>query len=357
MAVLLLLPISIIGISFLANTRDKSKLSAKVFIVICTILMIAVMGFRSANSGMDTQNYINLFVKYQNYETFGEIVERANFFENGFFFSESGFYIFTWLMGRIFSHYRFFLLAISTVVGVCVARFAWKNSADLSTALIVFVCLGSMTFCMSGIRQSMAMAICLLSYEYVKRRKPIRFLLVVFIAVLFHKSAMIFLIAYFAYYLKFNWKSFAISGVVLSLVFLFADELSLLYDDMTGEDYSGAESFEGGGLFVILVYVLCIVAAIAFNKRMRYEREETMPFYLSVAGLVIYVLRFTSVQIFERISYYFVFFLMVLLPSTLEQLNPKDKKIISMLFVIFALALFAYRIPNGVFANYELSWN
>lgn len=356
MTILLLLPISIVGLNILMNPRDKSKSNTKIFIVICTALIIAAMGFRNSSSSADTWYYINLFSRYQSYETFDVFLSKSEIFETDFLLSESGFYIFAWLSAKIFPHYRLFLLAISAVVGICVAIFAWKNSNDLTTSILVFVCLGSMTFCMSGIRQSMAMAICLLSYEHIKKRNFFKFLLVVLIAMLFHKSAIIFLLAYFVLFLKFNWKSFAISGVAIALIFLFADELSLLYDDMTGEDYSTGESFESGGLLVILIYILCIIAAILINKKMRTDKLESMPFYLSIVGLAIYVLRFTSVQIFERISYYFVFFLMVLLPSTLEQLKPRDRRTIVMLFTIFAIALFAYRISKGSLAKYELSW-
>lgn len=357
MAVLLMLPFLIIGLSFFMDDNRKEYSRGKAFLIICTIFAIVVMGFRDASVGADTSNYGRIYENMQQYDTFKSFAESKNLFENGFLLSESGFYACSWVLSRFFPHYRFLILAVSITVGVCIARFTWKNSKDYTISLISFVCLGMMTFCMSALRQSLSMAICLLSYEYAKERKFFRFLFVVLIAVLFHRSAAVFLIVYFVYYLRFNWKSLAIGTFVLSLLFVFADELTVFYDDLTGEDYALAETFDSGGLFVVLIYVLCIVAAIMINGKMRTDRKETMPFYLSLVGLSMYLLRFTTVQIFERISYYFVFFLMILLPSTITQLKERDRKLIVLLFVILSVALYAYRINKSSFVNYKFSWD
>lgn len=356
MAVLLFLPVSIIALNFLSNESVEHGRRSKIFMVISVILITFVMGLRNMASGMDTKVYSAAFEAAAQYASLWEYLDRADVFANGFLMSEAGFSVFVWLLSRVFSYHRYFLLAVSLLVSFCVGRFAWKNSQDSLTSLMVFLCLGMFQFCMSAIRQSIAMAICLLAYEHVKNRKPVRFALTVLLAMLFHKSAIVFFVVYFVYYLKFNWRYIVVAVGGLALFVAFADEIATLYNDMMLEDYDATDSFESGGFFVILIYALCIVAALVFNRKMREDKQQAMPFYLSLVGLSVYVLRFFSAQIFERVSYYFVFFLMILLPSTLLQLKPRDRRLISILFVIFAIALYAYRISKGIFANYRLTW-
>lgn len=356
MAVLVLLPISIIALNFFSNESVENGRRSKGFVVASVILITFVMGMRNMAAGMDTKIYSAAFEAAAEYDSLWEYLDRSDVFENGILMSECGFNIFVWLLSRVFSYHRYFLLAVSLVVASCVGRFAWKNSQDSLTSLLVFVCLGMLQFCMSGIRQSMAMAICLLAYEHVKNRKPVRFALTVLLAMLFHKSAIVFFVVYFVYYLKFNWRYIIVAVGGLALFVAFADEIATLYNDMMLEDYDATDSFESGGFFVILIYALCIVAALVFNRKMREDKQQAMPFYLSLVGLSVYILRFFSAQIFERVSYYFVFFLMILLPETLSQLKPRDRRLISILFAIFAIALYAYRISKGVFSSYKLTW-
>ncbi len=356
MAVLLFLPVSIIALNFFSNESVEQGRRSKMFMVISVILITFVMGMRNMAAGMDTKIYSAAFEAAAEYDSLREYLDRSDVFENGILMSELGFSVFVWLLSRVFSYHRYFLLAVSLLVSICVGRFVWKNSSDSLTSLIVFVCLGSFQFCMSAIRQSMAMAICLLAYEHVKARNPIRFALMVLLAMLFHKSAIVFFAVYFVYYLKFNWRYLIATVGGLALFFAFSNEIATLYNEIMLEDYDTAETFESGGFFVILVYALCIVAALMFNRKMREDKQQAMPFYLSLIGLSVYVLRFFSAQIIERISYYFVFFLMILLPSTLSQLRPRDRRFVSMLFAIFAMALYAYRISKGIFSLYKLTW-
>ena len=61
MAVLLLLPVSVIFFGFLTNRNAEERPRSKVFMVISTVLIIAVMGFRNLSAGADTVGYSRLY--------------------------------------------------------------------------------------------------------------------------------------------------------------------------------------------------------------------------------------------------------------------------------------------------------
>lgn len=355
MGFLLAIPIWVIVLDFLLKPNIK-KANQKVFMVLCSIALILIMGLRSQYTGSnDTRIYFRLFDTAKSCTGIHQYLNQMNLSDRLPLFSEAGFFLYTWVSAQILPNAQLFLLLTSTIVVIFTAKFIWRNSEDFYISWLVFICLGSMTFAMNGMRQAIAMAICLFSYEYAKRKKFISFLLVVLVAILFHKSALFFIIVYFVRNMKFNIKSLLILTTGIMLFFVFANRLAFLYDSMTGEDYFSAESFESGGVITMLIYIIAIILAFLANKRL-YDTNIFATLVIVILGLVIYLSRFVSTQIYERMSYYFFSYLMILFPATFKAFNPRDRILIKVFFVVFAFVLFAYRISKGAFAGYRLFW-
>lgn len=350
------LPIGVFLCSFLFPATQDKKAGRRAFMVVCSALIIFVMGLRSRYTGsMDTYLYTLAFDGAQNYAELSSYLIRNKVMDSFWLFSECGFYSYTWLAARILPDAQWFLLLTSAIVICCTASFISRHSEDPAISWIVFICLGSMTFAMNGMRQALAMSICLLSYRYAKEKKLFRFLLIVLIAVLFHKSAMIFLLVYPMRRMKLNWSSFACLTAGVVLFFALSDRFAFLYDSVTGEDYALGESLESGGLVTVLIYLIAIVGALLFCKRLK-ETEAFVPFTLAVVGFCFFVSRFLSVQIYERISYYFAYFLMLLFPLMFQDLKGKERALIRIFFVLLAVLLFAYRTSTGAFADFAMFW-
>lgn len=351
---LISLPIWVILWSFLVPAENKKN--TKAFMILCSVALIFVLGLRSRYTGsMDTYLYTTVFIGAQNYPNLMDYLTRVDVFDGFFLLSEGGFHIYTWLAAHIFPEAQWFLLLTATVIVCCTASFISHNSEDPMVSWIVFICLGSMTFAMNGMRQALAMSICLLSYRYAREKKFFRFLLIVLIATLFHKSAMIFIIVYFLRNLRLNWKSGVILGAIVATFLVFSDRFAFLYDSLTGEDYASGESFESGGLVVVLIYIIAIVGMLLFCKRLK-EPQGFFPFSLIVIGFSLYVLRFVSIQIYERISYYFAYFLMLGFPLMFEDMKKEERNPIRVCFMIICIILFVYRIGKGAFSDFKMFW-
>lgn len=322
---------------------------------LCIIGVLFVMGLRTPYTGSpDTGKYVRLFETIQEYSSFKECF--ASSLEKQLLLSEIGFNLYTWCASRIFIHSQWFLFLTSAIIVGCTAHFIRKHSADYTVSWIVFICLGSMTFSMNGMRQALAMSICLLAYDFAVRRKFFRFLLIVFIAVLFHKSAMFFVIVYFAKNMKLNVKSAAVLIGSALVAIVFSDEMAVVYDNLTGEDYATGESFEGGGLVAILIYLIAIALYFFLSKNLK-DPEKFYPLALCVIGLTFFLLRYASTQIFERISYYFAYFLMLVFANIFKETEHQIKFPIRLCFFVCCVLLFWYRTTGGTFSDYALFWN
>lgn len=356
MAWLISLPIWVFLWSFLVPAENKNKTNTRAFMILCSVALIFIIGLRSRYTGsQDTYLYTTVFSGAQNYPNLIEYLTRADVFDGFFLLSEGGFHIYTWIAAQIFPEAQWFILLTAVVIVCCTASFISHNSEDPAMSWIVFICLGSMTFAMNGMRQALAMSICLISYRYAKEKKLFRFLLIVMLAMLFHKSAMIFVLIYLLRNLRLNWKSMTFLGAIVAVLLVFANRFAFLYDSMTGEDYATGESFESGGVIVVLIYLIAIVGLLIFSKRLK-EPQGFFPFALIVIGVSLYLARFLSTQIYERISYYFAYFLMLGFPLLFADMKPELRKPVRFCFMIACIALFAYRIGTGAFADFEMFW-
>ncbi|MBQ7333644.1 MAG: EpsG family protein, partial [Clostridia bacterium] len=233
------------------------RISTKYYVIICSLALIVVMGLRDRYTGsMDTYMYTTVFAGAQNYASLPSYLQQMGIFDGPLIFSEAGFFVFTWLAAQILPNPQWFLLLTAFVIISLTAKFILENSEDPAISWITFICLGSFSFAMNGMRQALAMSICLISYRYVREKKLIPFLLIILLAVLFHKSAIIFALVYLMRNMKLNVKSFAFIAAGFVFFIAIANRLAFIFDSLTGEDYSEAESFESGGVVNVLIYLI-----------------------------------------------------------------------------------------------------
>lgn len=354
MIALLLVSVSPIIIKFLMGDVSKNKSKKNIYLTICGLCIIFVMGLRSRLSGTtDTKIYCDIFDRVRMYYlSLGDYIASMQL-ENGFLFSEVGFSIYVWALARIFSDAQWLLIVSAVIMTVCTLKFISKHSGDVTLSLVMFLCLGLFTFNMSGLRQCIAMSICLLAYDFIKEKKFIPFVLILILAMSFHKSALIFGFSFLLIFIKPKLNHVLVFLTALALFIAFADDISFLYDSLTGEDYSGGESFDSGGYITIAIYLIIIVVTLLFNKNWN-NSQLFLPLLLTVVGVSLYVIRYTSVQIYERISYYFYFYTILLLPSVISKFESKSKVVINAVVSILSIVLLWYRVSGGVFQNFTL---
>lgn len=321
------------------------------YILICGVLIAVVAALRSPNVGTnDTFRYVSRYKALQTYESFGEYYD-LKLSGRHFLLSEAGFYYVIWLLGRIFPSGQTLIVVSSVMVTFATCWFIRRNSVDVALSLTIYVCLGLFTFNMNGMRQAMAMSICLFAYEFVKKRKFIPFLLMILLAMQFHRTAMCFLPVFFLPILKNNLGSwlFYIGGLLTCL--LFVDQIIAGYYQIGGKDYSSNSAAESGGLFVILLYLGAIVLTL-YNSQVLERQGVRVAVLATLAGFTAYIARFFGIDLLERVSFYYFYFPVLLIPEIIKELDFEEYKVIKVVFVIGSVLLFIYRIWNSSFENF-----
>lgn len=166
-----------------------------VYLFCCSLLIfLTVLRRVDATPWPDTGNYV---------KQFPDIVKGEN--RTGFSILEwePGFVLLLRLLGLFSTNGQFMMTALGLFIRLPIFCCFWRYSKLPILSLLIFIAHSHFTNT-SIYRQWCAIAILCFSLKSIKQRDFIRFLFWVGLAFFFHRTAVIFMLAYFAYKLPVN---------------------------------------------------------------------------------------------------------------------------------------------------------
>lgn len=318
--------------------EDKNKQTT--FLVVSAIVLALFTGLRDQYTGTDTNGYINAFFRYRKYDSISEIMQLE--VKN----DEYGYALFTWLIGRFTDNVNIYFTILAGIFAYSLAKFIHKNSQNCFFSMILYYTVGMFSFQMTGMRQALAMALLLFGVECIKEKKLIKFLLIVWLASTFHRSAFSFLAAYPIAHMKINFRNFSLYFLSTAFVIVFRSKISAILGKFFGYEYElgNSVSDDMGGITVIGMLLLTIIVCYIFYKQVVVQNKfNTVFFNITMASLIIYLLRY-MIRIFERVSFYYQFAFIILLPNVISAIpEPKTRRIVYVSAITLACLLFFYR--------------
>lgn len=317
---------------FLISRSLPSKYRTMVQCVGSFVALLFLLGFHSPNVGWDMQHYIPAFQGVEK-----ELTMRPDFvlgFEPGFVLYMSAIKILT-------SDEQVFLFISAIIILVPIILLIYKYSKMPMLSIIIYTSWYLYYFSFSGLRQSLAISICVIASLFLLKRKLIPFVLIVVVASQIHASALLYLIAYPLYWMRIsNMKLFIASLVFLFILIAFKDVISLVADFVFGEGnrYSGhIQSGEFGGFTIALVYLAIAVMQIVINSKRPDHENPFIPFLL-----LLMLLQFTGIysQTIPRMGYYFLPFFALSFPEMIKQIPKKNRTFTELALVVVFVAFF-----------------
>ncbi|MBQ8429663.1 MAG: EpsG family protein [Clostridia bacterium] len=314
-------------------------------VISAIIPMFLLFVFRYKYIGADTIGYVRFFQKEIRGYSWSAIfdVDAMRF--------EIGFRLYVKIISLFTDNYTVFFLINALIIFGILLRFSFKYTQNAFVFFFLFIALGTYGFFETGLRQALAMVICLLSIDFVKDKKLIPFLLLVLLAYYFHKSALIFMVIYpLSLIKKYDWMLFVYA--VLAVVFILGfSAFQDMFNQILGYEYD-IEETGNGGIFMMLVFVL-----LAFSLFMTYDKPkdvegQSIILQLSLMTVVFWLLRLIS-RTAERISYYYIFGLYAYFSQAIKYDKDKLSSLLKWLLILACLVLFVYR---NLGANYQFFW-
>lgn len=349
MPVIVFMPLLLIYKSSVYSS-DKAK---RRYLFICGMFLFLMLACKhySVGSGDGKWYYENW--KYMSSVTFGNLFKVIDSFD-----MEKGYLLCVWLLSHIFENPQFVFIFYGLLVAVAVCRFLYKNCENVVLGFVMFNCLGLWGFMVQGIRQGIAMCVCLFAIEYCNQRRLIPFILVVSLAMTFHASAISFLVVYIFVSLTMDLKSYILVAIYTVIAVVLMDEIYGLINYVINDSYLiGSTDNTSGGFVSAAIYILILIVAMLFFKGKNFKQKNiALFFYMTWCGFITFMMRYNINTIIQRISYYYMFGQMIVLPSNIERLGRKDRALVYLLTINLCFGIAIYKATYSELIPYWFFW-
>ncbi len=319
----------------------------KSFYIITCVVFILLVGLRNEVIGRDTAYYV------LGYERKKYIIDLLYYLES--VKEEHGYQILQWLIRKTGAEYPVFLTicAILSVTPVIILIKKFSKMPWLSVFL--YVAFGFLTFLLSGIRQGIAMGFCCIASLFIPKKKIGLYLLFVLLAASIHKSALIFLPAYFLYYLKADVTSIVIVFVMGVITYVFKDQIFGFLNSNARMSYKQTET---GGTMQYLFVILNIILGLFFYDDMKENDMLKFSFFcICVTAMIIPIIRVHPALF--RLYYYYYIFIMIFASNLIAVIKDRFTKIVVLYGYCFVSLVFFYRftiLPDIDILPYMFFW-
>lgn len=313
-------------------TEKKKKMCLKVALLPVFILIV----FKSETVGSDTANYYRIF----NYINDNGIESLTP----DYLGIEIGYKYFNFFLGKISQDPIILYIALGIIIYITLYHFINQTAQRKCLALLFFITLGFFQFAMSGVRQTIAICIILWSYNFIKRRKLVYFAAFIALAMLFHKSAILFAPAYLIANMKLCTRNISMMLVGMIVLFSVSDILLLSVADVMDYNY-GIEETGNGYLFFFIVCAITYLCLKNKTKLIRQNHGNLIVFNINFISLALWTVRLIS-RTAERVSLYFMPYTYIALEEYLSSCPVERRRVHITFSIILSCALFIYRISE-----------
>lgn len=353
----------IIALSLVYITKLKN--ANRVYIVLTIGVLSFLSATRASSVGNDTVEYLNVFSACQHIDLtlFGM---RYEF----------GYVLLNKILYSISANPQIILIVSSIIIGIGFYKFIYKYSMIPMLSVFLFFSLGHWGQMMNTVRQSIAIVILLYAFDFIKKRKLLPFIGLVCLAALFHRTAIVFLVAYPLSFFKINMKTILIALFTAVGGFFY---LGLILNKVlmvfpTYNYYLGSVYLNGNIRLATIMNIIMICSILCFglilNKHQRRselmnnnQTFKTMQPYsfnqkdfemTSVFLLVSIVISITSLKfnLLDRVGAYFDVFSIIYIPNIVARI--KDKNLLIFTIMAVVLVFFLYTTTIQI---YRPEWN
>lgn len=338
-AIVLIIIYSLLNI-FLKCSKEKKNL---IFLRIAFIIIFIILCIREPFS--DLEGYISSFYRL-NISGFDEIIKSR---------LEPAYKILIVIIGKIWLNERFYMFAVDFISCLGPYYFIKKYSKNYLLSILLFIAIGTYRMNFYLIRQAIAVSLLLFSIKYVENKKIIPFTLLVMLAGLFHKSALIFIVLYFMCNNRLEKNNKFIFPSIAILCYMYRKEICNLALKIEYSWYADTiYAVSGEGYSRLAIFVLLLIFSLLLKKKnTQYDKQNDIMLNISLIAILIQILA-SNIAIISRVAYYFSMGFIILPVNSIAKLESKYTKMVISLVTIMTTLLYIYLINPVV--GYSFYW-
>lgn len=326
----------LIGMAILDKiSLKKHKYKICIFWLVANIGLLT--GLRASNIGNDTQTYYNFFntIDVNNWEQAFNI-----YFEKG--------YVLLNLIVKMFcNNGQAIILITSFIETFLFMRFILLYSKNKYVSVWLYFTMLSLMDSMNIIRHFLAVGIILFGIKYVIKRNFKKYIFIVILATIFHETAIISLILYFIYDIKFKFKNIAIMSFLGMISFFILERIInviLIYFPNYSSYITRIGTNNLASKINFLINLILVIWGGFILKRYKISMSNFEK-YVFLTMIMATILSFVSIKmnILGRLNIFFDIYILIYIPLMLNFIKNKKEKIF-MCYVITNLTLMHFII-------------
>lgn len=308
---------------------DKKKVR-KALISLVSLQLILILSLRHYSVGVDIEGYLSFF----RWATLGLTSEHR---------FEIGYKLYNKLVSFFTSNEQVFL-AITAIVSLApIGRFIYKHSKMPFLSFTLYIVFNYFSFIFSGLRQGIAYAIVFISYDYIRQRKLLKFLIAVVLAGLFHKSALIFLPAYFLYKIKIS-KIKLIRFIIVDIVlFIFRRQIMQFFIDNFYQDFYIIET--SAYTWMTFCTTILLFGSFFYKKVASNSKGSEGLYMLLFVGVSLMMFATVGTNVMRMANYYYMF-VIIFIPEVFSVLKKEKSLVLIGYALTIGLILIYFKFLN-----------
>lgn len=299
--------------------KSRKKYIGIIVSIFAILVPSLVAGLRDYSIGTDVEVYVlRTFNLAANSSTLSEFLSEYNV--------DIGYTVFNFIVSRFTENPQAILFMTQFVIASLVYICAYRERENVSMTMFMTIYLLTMfNQSLNIARQSIAIALTIFSYTYLRKNKLIKYILCIILATCFHSTAIFAVPIYFINKLvnskaKRKYQIIIILAFVMSITFFEEILKFAIYDlHILSERYLyylNDTTTTTISLFQIIFRIVLIVIIVLNKKRIEIEKYNLM-FTLLIINLLTYL--FNAITMYAgRISYYYGQIAMLIAISTIS---------------------------------------
>lgn len=324
-----------------SSNRNLTQRPQKIIVFLMISILALVAGLRY-NVGTDYYNY------YSSYDYFKSASLAIN--------DEPGIKIIARISSLIYDDpaTMMFLAAVITVILMTTTVIRNSDMYWLSILLYVFLCCWH--GCFNGVRQYLAAAVLFAGHCFIKERKFLKYIIIVFMAAMFHITAIVGILFYFYPQIKISFRNILISIVVAFIgtrlydqIFGFIGFLKSDTFDLSGATYL-TNNISPFRIAVAWVPVLFFVIL----KKYYDTNDDKFKFYMNMSILhaILMTVAMNSAYL-GRVGIYTGIYNTITWPLLLQKIEPRTQRLVILVMLILYFLYWRTEATGATLINFQ----
>ena len=319
----------------LSYGKVKHATAAKIFFFLACAILVFVAGCRY-NVGGDYWAYYSWYKDYAD-----------SFFERLREFNEPGLSFIFWLTTKVWNDGFACILIVDAIMILLVLKVLRDNTDNIPLGLILYalICWIS-TF--NGMRQALAVAVFFCGLPYLRDKKIVKFGIIVFLAFLCHKSALVMALLYIVVHRKIDAKNIIILAIASVAVIYSYDRVFNFTNELLDKELNTDSAYISRSVNLLRVAANMAPGIYFVAKNWKREADEKSTFYLNlliIHGLIALVT--LNSAYLARLNMYTAPFVVISICELVKR-EKRNRTITEIIAILLYFAFQTYQVYNSV---------